>query len=164
MALPLNLGAGFIWGPLQGSLFSILGSTTGATFAFLLSRYLACDYTKNKFHHPIWLQLQNKIDEQGWRAVAFIRLNPIISTVLSNYFFGISSISLMTYMWSTLLFMSLLNIFFAYIGDVVKGTVITGSLSNLPRIILIISAIVTLSTVVRIVIKRKRRTKTSSTN
>ena len=41
--LPLNLGAGVLWGAGWGSALSVAGATLGATLAFLLTRFAASE-------------------------------------------------------------------------------------------------------------------------
>ena len=44
----LTLGAGFLFGPLSGSIYVSIGSTIGATCAFLVGRYLARGWVSKK--------------------------------------------------------------------------------------------------------------------
>ena len=64
-SLPLTLGAGFLWGPFWGVLFSITGATAGASVAFLAARYLMGDTIKNRFGYDKWQWLQEKV-EKTW--------------------------------------------------------------------------------------------------
>lgn len=103
--LPLNVGAGLLWGPVWGGILTVVGATAGACCAFLIARYAARDYCTRKFRSPRWLWLMREIETGGWKAVAFVRLNPIFASGPLNFFFGITPIPLATYLWSTALFL-----------------------------------------------------------
>lgn len=155
--LPLNLGAGFLWGPLWGSLLATIGATIGATCAFLIARRLAGDYFNRKFNNSAWLWLRNETEQRGWRVVAFTRINPIFSFGPLNYFLGITSISLITYVWSTALFLMPPSLLFAAVGHSIKDFTLDGATHNLMRNILLISAAVTLLTVAKLTMKKHFR-------
>jgi len=153
--LPLNLGAGFLWGTAWGSVFSIAGATAGAICAFLVSRYFAGDYFNRHFKHRAWLWLRAEIESKGWQAIAFTRINPVFSFGPLNYFFGITSIDFKTYIWATALFIAPPSILFAAVGHSMGDFTLTGSAANLMRNTIVISAIVTALTIARLVMKRR---------
>ena len=103
--LPMNLGAGLLWGPFWGTFISVIGATCGASCSFIIARYLAHDYCKGKFQNPKLLRLLNVIEGNGWKVVAFVRLDPIFASGPLNYLFGITPIRLGTFIWSTALFL-----------------------------------------------------------
>ena len=78
--LPLNLGAGFLWGPYWGGLYTVIGASIGASLAFLVSRYLAASFVDRHFRHRTWLWLLEQVRQQNWKIVAFTRINPIFPT------------------------------------------------------------------------------------
>lgn len=71
--LPLNLAAGFLWGSLFGCALSIAAATLGASWSFLLARYLGRDFLEERFTNRAWRWLRHEIDKQDWKAVAFTR-------------------------------------------------------------------------------------------
>ncbi|MCK4543687.1 MAG: TVP38/TMEM64 family protein [Spirochaetales bacterium] len=152
--LPLNLGAGFLWGPVWGSVISIIGATAGAVFSFLISRYIASAYCNRKFQNPAWIWLQRKIEEKGWKAVAFTRINPIFSTGPVNYFFGITPIPFFTYLWSTFVFFTPPSVMFASIGSCFGRDALTGGAQDLIQNIVLVSAIVTFLFVSMLIFKK----------
>jgi uncharacterized membrane protein YdjX (TVP38/TMEM64 family) len=102
--LPMNLGAGLLWGPFWGTLISVIGSTCGASCSFLIARYLAHDYCKRKLQNPKWLRLFDLIRGNGWKFVAFVRIDPIFASGPLNYLFGLIPIPFITYIWATAVF------------------------------------------------------------
>lgn len=152
--LPLNLGAGFLWGPWMGSLLSFLGVITGASCPFFISRYLAGEYFRKKFKFKIWIKLEQGIDKHGWKIVAFTRLTPGIPFGALNYFFGITSISFANYILSTALFISPLVILFATIGHSTGEAIFAGENIDVTWNILVISVAVVFLFLSRYLLKR----------
>ena len=103
--LPMNLGAGLLWGPFWGTLISVIGATCGASCSFIIARYLAHDYCKSKLQNTKWIRLLDLIGGHGWKVVAFTRLDPIFASGPLNYLFGITPIAFGTFIWSTAFFL-----------------------------------------------------------
>jgi uncharacterized membrane protein YdjX (TVP38/TMEM64 family) len=138
--LPLNLGAGFLWGTIWGTCFSVIGATLGAVGSFLVARY----YFRHEVKHPAWLWLRDEIEGNGWKAIAFIRINPILSIGPVNYLLGITSVPLITYFWATGLFLIPPSALVSSIGNSMGDLALKGTAYSLPQNILIIAISVTL--------------------
>jgi uncharacterized membrane protein YdjX (TVP38/TMEM64 family)/Fe-S oxidoreductase len=104
-SIPITLAAGFFWGPVWGVIFSITGATIGACLPFFLSRYLLQDFIRSKVSAGRWQWLQDKVNQHGWKAIAFTRLIPVFPFNLLNYLFGLTPIAFFQYLWSTFVFM-----------------------------------------------------------
>lgn len=113
----VSIAAGALFGPLWGTLFSATGATIGALFAFLLSRYLFSDWVKSHANRHSD-KVVHCVNQEGWRFVAFVRLVPLFPYNLSNYLFGITSLSAVTFSWATLLFILPGTVARTYIGHV----------------------------------------------
>lgn len=100
----LTLIGGALFGPLWGTVFNLTGATIGAALAFLLSRYLGADWVRQK-SGPRLSGLIKGVDEEGWRFVAFTRLVPLFPFNLLNYAFGLTRISLRTFVVTSYLAM-----------------------------------------------------------
>ena len=155
--LPLNLAAGLFWGPYWGGLFTLLGASLGAAGAFLASRFMAADYLNMQLNNTQWLWLRDEIIQDGWRSVAFVRINPIFPFGLLSYFFGLTTVPFYQYFISTMLFVAPWTVLFAAVGNSINRTVLDGDSSVLLRDITIISACVTFAVAVRIILKWKAR-------
>lgn len=155
--LPLNLLAGILWGPYWGGIFTLLGASFGAAGAFFATRYVAADYLNAHFNNTKWLWLRKEILENGWKSVAFVRINPIFPFGPLSYFFGLTTIPFFQYLISTMLFIAPWTVLFAAIGNSINGTVLEGDSSILLRDITIISACATFVVLVRVVLKWKAR-------
>ena len=91
----LTFGAGFMFGVLRGSLYVLIGSTIGATIAFLIARYLFGKRATEFFLDHSKLKLINdEFKRAGWKFVLLTRLVPFFPFKLSNYLFGLMQISL----------------------------------------------------------------------
>jgi len=138
--LPLNLGAGFLWGPVWGSILSITGAAIGACCSFLISRHIAADYCRSRFRNPLWVWLSREVELKSWKAVAFVRMNPAFSTGALNYFFGLTPIPFRTYCWSTVVFLTPPSTLIAAIGHLVGWGALSGEGIDLFRDATIIAA------------------------
>ena len=61
-SLPLNLGAGILWGPLWGGIITTIGGGIGAISAFAIARSTIGQPLANKFDNRIIAWLQNQLD------------------------------------------------------------------------------------------------------
>lgn len=152
--LPLNLAAGVLWGPFWGSLLAFLGCVGGAIASFVISRTSLGQPLAGHFHNQYVLWLQTELEEKGWRVVAFTRLNPVIPSGPLNYIFGLTSISFTTYTWATMVFIYPLALAFAAIGHYSGQFLLLGKTAQLVNAIILVSAGVTVLSLVRFFMKR----------
>ncbi len=139
-SLPLTLGAGFLWGPFWGVIFSITGATIGASVSFLISRYILGDAIKERFSYARWELLKEKVERHGWKAVAFTRIVPIFPYPVLNYLFGITPIPFLHYLWSTLVFMLPACIAYVAFGSSMGELILKGNIKGIFIGILIATA------------------------
>jgi uncharacterized membrane protein YdjX (TVP38/TMEM64 family) len=151
--LPLNLGAGFLWGPYWGGLYTVTGASIGAALAFLISRYLAAELVNRHFRHRTWVWLLEQVRQQNWKVVAFTRINPIFPTAPLNYFFGLTSIPFWSYLMATAVFIAPFAFLFAYLGDSVGGFLLRGDSYQFVQNILGASAAITALVALRLALK-----------
>jgi uncharacterized membrane protein YdjX (TVP38/TMEM64 family) len=94
----LTLGGGMIFGLWWGSIYVFVASTLGATFAFLIGRYLSRDrVVKYMESHPKFQALDRAVSQQGLKIVFLTRLCPLFPFNLLNYALGITQVSLKDY-------------------------------------------------------------------
>jgi len=139
-SLPLTLGAGFLWGPFWGVIFSITGATIGASVSFLISRYILGNAIKERFSYSRWYFLKEKVEQHGWKAVAFTRIVPIFPYPVLNYLFGITPIPFFHYLWSTFAFMLPACIAYVAFGSSMGELILRGNIKGLIIGILIATA------------------------
>jgi uncharacterized membrane protein YdjX (TVP38/TMEM64 family) len=98
----LAVSAGALFGAWWGTLWAALGSVLGAVAGFLLARYVnggLVDLEGLRRIGPVLL----RAERGGWRAVAVLRLVPVIPHSLSNYALGLTRLDLAAYALGSLL-------------------------------------------------------------
>ena len=118
--LPLNLGAGFLWGGIWGGVYSTIGVTIGGWNSFLVARWLIGQPLTDKFENKWVNRVQSEFGRNGWKFVAFARINPIIPTGPLNYLLGLTSLSNRSFLWVTFVFLLPPSIAVAFIGDALQ--------------------------------------------
>ena len=99
----LTLGGGAIFGLVQGSIYVFVAATLGATFAFLIGRYLARDAIAKKIDgNQKFKAIDEAIAKEGLKIVFLTRLSPVFPFNLLNYALGLTSVSLKDYVLGSL--------------------------------------------------------------
>jgi len=94
----LTLGAGAIFGLVQGSIVVSIASTLGATLSFLVGRYfLRGAISKKVEENPKFKAIDDAVAKEGWKIVGLTRLSPIFPFTLLNYGYGITKVTLKDY-------------------------------------------------------------------
>jgi uncharacterized membrane protein YdjX (TVP38/TMEM64 family) len=114
--LPVNLAAGVLWGGIWGGILATFGSALGAVLAFLLARTSLGKPFAQKYDNRLMNWIMRQIDQNAWKVVAFVRLNPAFPSGPVNFIFGLTSINISTYSYATLLFLFPPSIGVALIG------------------------------------------------
>lgn len=102
--LPISIAGAAIFGALKGVILVSIGSTLGASLAFLIARYLARDAIYGRLSGNEKFQRLDRLTEQhGAMIVAITRLVPLFPFNLLNYGFGLTRVPFPTYVfWSWL--------------------------------------------------------------
>lgn len=94
----LTLGGGLIFGIIRGSIYVFIAATLGATFAFLIGRYLSREWVAKKIEkYPKFKAIDEAVGREGFKIVFLTRLSPIFPFNLLNYAFGVTQVSLKDY-------------------------------------------------------------------
>ena len=113
----LTVAGGVLFGPIWGALWSLTGATFGATLAFATARYLASDWVSRRAGERL-ARLRRRVEEEGWRFVAFVRLVPLFPFNLVNYAFGLTRIRLGEYVLASFVCMAPGAVAYTYLGYV----------------------------------------------
>lgn len=116
----LSVASGALFGVAWGTLCTLLGATAAATLSMLLGRRLFSERLESHIG-PRAGALRQRVDEEGWRFVAFTRVVPLLPFALLNYSFGLTRIRLLPYALTTFVFMLPARWAYAYAGDVGWG-------------------------------------------
>ncbi len=111
----LTLAGGALFGPVWGTLYSLTGATFGAAMAFLIARYLAQDWVRQRTG-GILKKLLDGVDAEGWKFVAFVRLVPLFPFNLLNYALGLTRIGLVPFLVASYVFMLPGALAYTYLG------------------------------------------------
>ncbi|MFG0253956.1 MAG: TVP38/TMEM64 family protein, partial [Rhodopirellula sp. JB053] len=121
----LTLAAGAIFGLSVGTVIVSVGSTVGASLAFLIARYAARDRVaqlaqRNRHFGAI----DRAVDEGGWKIVGLLRLSPAVPFNLQNYLYGLTPIAFWPYVltsWAAMLPATFLYVYLGHITGVAIG-------------------------------------------
>ncbi|MGP1609426.1 MAG: TVP38/TMEM64 family protein [Burkholderiales bacterium] len=114
-------GAGYVFGIPAGTLYVVLGTTLGASIAFLVARHLfgarAKDYVlgKSKLH-----LLNTEMAKHDFKIVLLTRLIPFFPGKLSNYFFGLTDFRFASFTGASLLGFIPFSLHNVYIGSLIS--------------------------------------------
>jgi uncharacterized membrane protein YdjX (TVP38/TMEM64 family) len=102
--LPISIAAAAIFGAFKGVILVSIGSTLGASLAFLIARYLARDAIYRRLSgNDKFRRLDRLTEQHGAVIVAITRLVPLFPFNLLNYGYGLTRIPFWTYAsWSWL--------------------------------------------------------------
>jgi uncharacterized membrane protein YdjX (TVP38/TMEM64 family) len=113
-----TMGAGFLFGVVEGSLYVVIGNTLGAILAFIIARHFlgkrAAHYLLSQ---PKLKALNEELMPEGWKIVLVSRMLPFFPFKLSNYFFGLTHISLKGFVSGNFIGSWPLTINIVYIGS-----------------------------------------------
>ncbi|HSH68339.1 MAG TPA: TVP38/TMEM64 family protein [Deferrisomatales bacterium] len=124
----LTLGAGAVYGVVQGSLLVSLASTLGATAAFLVGRYLARDWVARKIAgNEKFGAIDEGVAREGWKIVGLTRLSPVFPFNLLNYAYGLTRVSLRAYLLASWIGMMPGTLLYVYLGSLAGSLATLGS-------------------------------------
>jgi len=163
--LLLTLGAGALFGIWKGFICVSIGSTIGATAAFVLGRGFLRSWISKKIEkYPKFQAIDKAIGHEGLKLVFLLRLSPIIPFNILNYALGLSTIPLLQYFFASWIGMIPGTFMYIYIGvavgnlaDIFAGN--TNKDNTLQLVYLIIGLVATLIAVIIISIIAKRAIK-----
>ncbi len=129
----LTLGAGGVFGLLMGCVYVSIGSTLGATAAFLVGRYVARDKIAKKIEgNSTFAAIDEAVADEGWKIVGLTRLSPVFAFVLLNYAFGLTKVSLGQYILASWIGMMPGTVMYVYLGYIAAEVATGGDASSGP--------------------------------
>lgn len=109
------LAGGLLFGPVYGTLLNLAGAMAGAVLSFLTARHLLSDWVTRRLP-PALLQIRQEVEREGWRAVFFIRLLPVLPFTPLNYAFGLTHITLWQFLIPTFVCVGPRIVVYTYLG------------------------------------------------
>lgn len=90
---PLTIAAGAIFGLAWGTAYALIGATTGACAAFLISRYVARGTIERRLEgNARFAAVDRAIADRGFFIVVLLRLSPVFPFNLINYGLGLTKV------------------------------------------------------------------------
>jgi len=112
----LTLSGGLAFGPAWGALAAVTGGTIRACNQFFIVRLLGGDAAAKRLKGRA-AKLDQRIAEDGFRAVLLIRLIPNVPFDMQNYLLGFSKIRFLPYLLGTVCGMIPGSFAYTYLGD-----------------------------------------------
>jgi len=126
-----TVSAGLIYGIVRGTLIALTGATIGASLAFLVARYFVRKNIEQfASKNPRFKAIDDAIGVNGWKIIGLLRLSPLIPFNVSNYFYGITSVSFGAYIAVSAIAMLPGTLLYAYLGAIGKAGVTGGASSH----------------------------------
>lgn len=155
--IPLTIAGGVIFGVIKGIVFTAIGSGIGLSLSFLIARYIAKDFIRNKYGQTkIFKKIDNGVKKEGWFILAITRFLPIFPFGVQNYIYGLTSINFWQYtLLSTLFVLPGISIFIIFSGAIFSGDI------NKAKKTLFVASIILLGTIIitRIIVKKINKKK-----
>lgn len=118
----LTLAAGFLYGPLWGTLLVSPASVAGSTLAFLLGRTVARERVKRRIEsNARFSAIDAAVETTGLKVVFLLRLSPIFPFTLLNYALGLTRVRLRDYILGSFLGMLPGTFLYVYLGSSVAN-------------------------------------------
>ncbi len=96
---PVTILGALAFGPIWGTVFTSIGSTLGASAAFVTARYAARDMVEDWLgDNDVFRKIDKGVRDQGWRMLMITRMVPLFPFNLQNFAYGLTRIPLPTYM------------------------------------------------------------------
>ncbi len=114
----LTLGAGAVFGLVQGFAAVSAGATLGAACAFLAGRYLARGWVAKRIGgNRKFSAVDEAVGREGWKIVLLTRLSPIFPFNLLNYAYGLTRVSFRDFFFASWLGMLPGTAMYVYLGS-----------------------------------------------
>lgn len=118
----LTLAAGFLYGPLWGTLLVSPVSVIGSTLAFLLGRTVARERIQRQIEsNARFSAIDAAVETTGLKVVFLLRLSPIFPFNLLNYALGLTRVRLRDYILGSFLGMLPGTFLYVYLGSSVAN-------------------------------------------
>ncbi len=100
LGIILSMAAGYFFGSIQGTIYAVMGSTLGASAAFLAVRHAFYHIFEVKYGEKL-IKVRERIKKRGASYILAMHFMPATPFFLINIFAGLSSISLATFASAT---------------------------------------------------------------
>lgn len=96
----MTISGGFLFGTVPGVIYANAGATTGASIAFLISRYLLGEWVQTRYQAQL-SKFNEEMDRNGAKYLITLRLIPAFPFFLINFLSGLTALPFRTFVWAT---------------------------------------------------------------
>ena len=125
-AVWMTIVAGFLFGPLIGSVYAVVAATVGATIIFLTARYAFSGFLRGKAGSAI-ASMEAGFQRNAFSYMLFLRLAPLFPFWLVNLVPAFLGVSLPIFFLGTLLGIIPGSIVYAFVGSGIGAIIDAGS-------------------------------------
>jgi uncharacterized membrane protein YdjX (TVP38/TMEM64 family) len=158
--LLLTVGAGAIFGVVEGAIVVVFGATLGALASFQLARTLMRDrITAMTAGNAKLAALDRAIAREGAKIVLLVRLAPVFPFTYINYAFGLTGVRALPYTVATFFGIMPATLAFVYLGSA-GASAAAGTASTLKLVVNVAGALLAILATVfvaRVALKAIRR-------
>lgn len=117
--LPLMFIGLVLFGPILGTLYTLISGTIGATLSFLAARHFGRERLRKRLYKTLegLGAYEKKMARNGFTVVFMLRLFPVFPPGALNFALGLTSVSLQDYILGTALGVLPSTLFFGYFGS-----------------------------------------------
>lgn len=117
----LLLGGGYLFGLTVGFIADSIGSTAGATAAFLVGKTIGRSYVVSKLKdYPQFQAVAIAVQRSGFKIVLLLRLVPLLPFNMLNYLLSVTPVSIGEYILASWIGMMPITFAFVYVGTTIK--------------------------------------------
>lgn len=145
------VAGGVLFGPVYGTLLNLVGATVGAALSFLTARHLLSDWITPRLSTTL-LRVRQEVESEGWRAVFFIRLLPVLPFTPLNYTLGLTRLTLLQFLVPTFICVAPRIAVYTYLGHTGRR-VLEGNAAVIWEVIVALGVLVAVSWIPHLVRK-----------
>lgn len=124
----LTLGAGFLFGPVTGTIVVSIGSTIGAAAAFIVARRVARDWVATRIAGwPTLAAISDAVERDAFKVVLLTRLSPVFPFNVLNYAYGLTSVRFSSYIVASWIGMLPGTIMYVLLGSAASNLAVLAS-------------------------------------
>ena len=151
---PIALAAGAVYGHTWGTVYVLIGSLSGATGAFFITRYLGYEFIQKIAQD--YLPLKFLESQRALMGIVFVsRLMPFLSFDVMSYAAGLSSLTFWRFATATLFGILPASFFLAHVGSEMA----TAELNRIAIAILLLTMLTGVSLLVKYLRKKPKYNK-----
>lgn len=129
-----TVASGALFGPVWGTVLTLIGATIGATAAFLIARHLGRERVRSRLGQRM-TRFDDSLIRTGFLSVLILRLLPVAPFNVSNYAFGVTGIETRSYVLATAIGILPGTVAFVALGSTLSDPTSTGFIVSLAAVL-----------------------------